>query len=173
MAVQIQLRHDTAANWAAVNPTLAQGEPGLETDTGKLKFGNGAGAWNSLPYFSGTSATRYGTTIFTIDGAATTVTGKLRIYNKSGLTRTIVRVWACANTAPTGQALTVDIHKSATTIFTNQANRPTIAAGENYGDTTTVGVSSWSDGEYLTMDVDAVGSIVAGSDVTVGIEYTY
>ena len=52
MAVQIQLRRDTAANWQAENPVLAQGEAGLETDTAKLKFGDGVTAWNSLPYFA-------------------------------------------------------------------------------------------------------------------------
>lgn len=51
MAVQIQIRRDTAANWTSVNPILASGEQGLETDTGKIKFGNGSSAWNSLPYF--------------------------------------------------------------------------------------------------------------------------
>ena len=51
MAVQIQLRNDTAANWTSSNPTLAQGEMGVETDTLKVKFGNGSTAWNSLAYF--------------------------------------------------------------------------------------------------------------------------
>ncbi|MFK4794676.1 hypothetical protein [Sphingobium sp. ZW T5_29] len=51
--VKFQLRRDTAANWASVNPTLGPGEPALETDTGKVKYGNGATAWNSLPYFAG------------------------------------------------------------------------------------------------------------------------
>lgn len=50
MAVQIQLRRDTAANWTSANPTLAAGEVGIETDTGKLKIGTGATAWNSLAY---------------------------------------------------------------------------------------------------------------------------
>ena len=50
MAVQLKLRRDTAANWTSTNPTLAQGEPGYETDTGKLKIGNGSTAWNSLAY---------------------------------------------------------------------------------------------------------------------------
>lgn len=48
----IQVRRDLAANWTATNPTLAQGEMGLETDTLKLKFGNGATAWNALGYYS-------------------------------------------------------------------------------------------------------------------------
>lgn len=48
----IQVRRDTAANWTSANPTLAAGEPGLETDTGKLKIGNGTSAWASLAYAS-------------------------------------------------------------------------------------------------------------------------
>lgn len=50
MAARIQLRRDTAANWASVNPVLAQGEQGHETDTGRLKIGDGATAWNALIY---------------------------------------------------------------------------------------------------------------------------
>lgn len=50
MAIQIQLRRGTAANWTSVNPTLASGEAGVETDTGRVKFGNGTSAWNSLAY---------------------------------------------------------------------------------------------------------------------------
>lgn len=50
MATQFKLRRDAAATWTSVNPTLAQGEPGYETDTGKGKIGNGSTPWNSLPY---------------------------------------------------------------------------------------------------------------------------
>ena len=49
--VRLQLRADTAANWTAANPTLLANEVGLETDTKKLKVGNGSSAWNSLAYF--------------------------------------------------------------------------------------------------------------------------
>lgn len=49
----IQTRRDTAANWTSVNPVLAAGEPGLETDTGKVKYGDGTTAWVSLSYFGG------------------------------------------------------------------------------------------------------------------------
>ena len=48
----IQIRRDTAANWTSANPTLAQGEIGIETDTEKLKVGNGTTAWSSLTYYS-------------------------------------------------------------------------------------------------------------------------
>lgn len=50
MAVQIQWRRDTAANWTSANPTLAAGEAAYETDTNKFKLGNGSTAWNSLAY---------------------------------------------------------------------------------------------------------------------------
>jgi hypothetical protein len=50
MAVQIQLRNDTASNWATENPTLAQGEVGIETDTRLVKVGDGLTAWNDLDY---------------------------------------------------------------------------------------------------------------------------
>lgn len=55
MATLIQLRHDTASRWTSVNPTLAEGEIGIETDTGKIKVGDGTTAWNSLAYFAGVS----------------------------------------------------------------------------------------------------------------------
>ena len=53
MANRIQIRRDTAANWTNVNPTLSQGEAGLETDTNKLKYGDGVTVWTGLPYLSG------------------------------------------------------------------------------------------------------------------------
>jgi len=49
MANKIQLRRDTAANWTAANPVLAQGEPGAETDTGTVKIGDGVKDWKTLP----------------------------------------------------------------------------------------------------------------------------
>lgn len=46
----IKLRKGTAAEWESVNPTLALGEPGFESDTLKFKVGDGSTAWNSLKY---------------------------------------------------------------------------------------------------------------------------
>ena len=50
MTTRIKLRRDTATNWTSINPILAAGEPGLETDTGKIKYGDGASAWALLNY---------------------------------------------------------------------------------------------------------------------------
>jgi hypothetical protein len=51
MAYRIVLRQDTATNWQENNPTLLSGEFGFETDTNKLKLGNGTSPWNSLSYY--------------------------------------------------------------------------------------------------------------------------
>ena len=50
---RIQLRRDTAANWASENPVRLEGELGLELDDSRnrMKIGNGTDAWNDLPYF--------------------------------------------------------------------------------------------------------------------------
>ena len=52
MTVKIQLRRDSATNWTNVNPTLAHGEVGIETDTNMIKIGDGSTSWTSLQYFS-------------------------------------------------------------------------------------------------------------------------
>ena len=53
MAIQIQLRRGISTLWTSTNPTLAEGELGLETDTGKFKVGNGSTAWITLLYNQG------------------------------------------------------------------------------------------------------------------------
>ena len=52
MAVNILLRRGTAAEWTASNPILLEGEVGVETDSKKLKVGDGLTAWASLPYIT-------------------------------------------------------------------------------------------------------------------------
>lgn len=48
----IQHKRATAASWTSNNPTLLAGQLGWESDTNKLKIGDGTTAWNSLSYFS-------------------------------------------------------------------------------------------------------------------------
>ncbi len=50
----IYLRRGTAAAWTAADNVLGQGEPGFETDTGKLKIGDGLTTWTSLTYLGST-----------------------------------------------------------------------------------------------------------------------
>jgi len=46
------IKVNTRANWAALNPTLLDGECAVETNTNNVKVGNGVSPWNKLPYFS-------------------------------------------------------------------------------------------------------------------------
>ena len=48
--VRVQVRKDDASGWTTADPTLAVGEFGFETDTGKLKIGDGSTAWTALAY---------------------------------------------------------------------------------------------------------------------------
>ena len=47
---RIQLKHGLAANWTKKNPVLLAGEMGIETDTLKMKVGDGASNWSDLGY---------------------------------------------------------------------------------------------------------------------------
>lgn len=47
----IQTRSDTATNWTTSNPVLLLNEHAVETDTGKVKVGDGASAWTDLDYY--------------------------------------------------------------------------------------------------------------------------
>jgi hypothetical protein len=57
MAVRIQLRRDTAANWVSTNPTLRAGEVGIETDTLKFKIGNGTQTWTQITSYANVTPT--------------------------------------------------------------------------------------------------------------------
>jgi hypothetical protein len=72
MASLIKLRRDISSNWSTVNPTLASGEPGLETDTRKIKYGDGSTAWNSLNYAGASGAV-------TVPTATTLVSGTVKV----------------------------------------------------------------------------------------------
>jgi hypothetical protein len=63
MAVRIQLRRDTAANWVSANPTLRAGEIGIETDTLKFKVGNGSSPWNSITAYANVVPSDLNTTL--------------------------------------------------------------------------------------------------------------
>jgi uncharacterized protein YggE len=82
---------------------------------------------------------------------------------------TIVGVRAYLDTAPTGSTFIADLNKNGTTMFTTQANRPTIAISGNASSTTLPDVVSLAAGDRLTFDVDQIGSSVAGADLYVSV----
>lgn len=49
----VQLRRGSGENWNNINPTLSNGELGLNTDNKLIKIGDGLTTWTSLPYYPG------------------------------------------------------------------------------------------------------------------------
>ena len=83
---RFKLRNGTAAEWTAANPTLLQGEIGVETDTRKYKIGDGSTAWAGLSYYIDGVAIRGQCSKMT-DGTITITTSGT--YVTTGLTATL------------------------------------------------------------------------------------
>lgn len=79
----------------------------------------------------------------------------------------ILGVTAAVKTAPTGSALVVDMLKNSTTIFTGGTGRPSIAASAFSAVSSSVPVSSYSDGDLFLPKIVSVGSTVAGAGLCV------
>ncbi len=149
VSVRLQLRGDTAANWTSVNPTLLANELGRETDTGKIKIGDGSTAWTSLAYQAWATlplAVASGGT-----GQTTYTNGQLLIGNTTGNTLTKATL-----TAGSGIAVT------------NGTGSITVAASEiadsNISATAEIAVSKLADGTARQLlQTDAAGT---------GVEWT-
>ena len=64
-------RRDTASNWTSNNTVLLAGEIGWETDTRKIKIGDGTTAWQSLDYLPIPDVNRLLTGNLTVGGNLT------------------------------------------------------------------------------------------------------
>jgi hypothetical protein len=108
MGTQMQQRRGTAAQWAAANPVLADGELGFEEDTKIFKIGDGVTAWNSLmtPFIR---SSLFDTAGDLLVGSADDTPAKLA----RGGTGTVLTVqadgtlaWASARVAKSGDTMT-------------------------------------------------------------------
>lgn len=105
---------------------------------------------------------------FTKNGVLFVDPGTLRLPIDGNYT--IIGVRLMVGTAPSGASVVIDVNKNGTTIFSTQGNRPTIAIGANAGGPGTApDISTIVAGDYLTVDIDQVGSTVTGSDLVVSI----
>jgi hypothetical protein len=108
---------------------------------------------------------------YAVTGNFATGTGTLRIPITTA--QTVANVRAMCGTAPTTTDVIFDVNKNGTTIYTTQANRPTITAGTNdSGNTSAPDVTALAAGDYLTIDIDQVGTGTVGADGTVIVEVT-
>jgi hypothetical protein len=94
----IKIRRDTATNLTSTNAVYAVGEPVFESDTGKLKIGDGVTAWTSLSYFSGSSGTSLRIGDVTESGGACTLDSK-----------EVVRISTVTTAIKTGDVYTVTL----------------------------------------------------------------
>lgn len=107
----ILFRRNTSTYYTNNNPLLQLGEPAFETDTYKLKIGNGVDRWNSLPYLTGSN----------LNDAGTLTTGVLAdaIVQESNVTQ----------------------HEGAITITKSQISDLGVLTGSNTGDQDISGIS--------------------------------
>ena len=87
--VRLQLRRGTAADWTSVNPVLAAGEMGVETDTRKVKVGDGATSWSGLDYIASDSPAIGEIAQDAINEALVAGTGITKSYDDAGNTITV------------------------------------------------------------------------------------
>ena len=83
----------------------------------------------------------------------------------------IIDAAAVVDTAPTDASLIVDVHLNGTTIFTTQGNRPTIVTTATDSGLAIPDVTAATGGDVLTVDIDQIGSTVAGADLAVNVRY--
>ena len=114
--------------------------------------------------------------VFTIKGTLTTGTSLAPLLVAMA-SQTISKCYLNVKTAPTGADLIIDIDKSDdngatwTSIWnTTQANRATISASALAGTQTSFDTTSLSEGDLLRVNIDQVGSTVAGADLTITVK---
>lgn len=95
--------------------------------------------------------------------------GPLNIRIHSPRAFNIQNVTVAVNTAPDGADLIVDVNLNGVTIFTTQANRPTIADGATEDLVSAPDVIAVAFNDVIEVDVDQVGSSAAGADLVVQV----
>lgn len=82
----------------------------------------------------------------------------------------LVDVKCAVGVAPVGAAIIVDVNKNGTSIYPTSA-KPQIAAGSVVGAAAAPDTTAMAEGDYLTIDIDQVGSTTPGEDLVVVVEW--
>lgn len=92
MAIQIQLRGGTAAEWTAANPILADREIGVERITNLYKIGDGVTPWNSLGYYTLAPILSFTTLLVQSSEPSEPSSGNMHLYAKSIANRALPKI---------------------------------------------------------------------------------
>jgi hypothetical protein len=157
VVTQIQVRRGTAAQWTSTNPTLAAGEWGYETDTGKAKIGNGSTAWSSLSYFGGTGTVTSITAGTGLSGGTITGSGTIAIDTATTVdlstAQTLTNKTLTTPTITQGQA-TPTFSANAYTLAASDAGKLLLASNS-----TTAGT--------VNIPTDATTNFAVGTQITI------
>ena len=159
MANRIQLRRGGAQEWANANPTLAQGELGIELDTGRFKIGDGVSAWNTL---------RYERPVESISNTANTLVQRDADGNFAAgvITATLIGNASTAARLSSTRQITLSDDLSATGTFDGSQNLNLAAELSLVSTLPHYDGTSSSSGTYNKVTVDAKGRITAAQDFT-------
>jgi len=169
--VRIQVRRGTASQWTSVNPILAAGEMGVESDTNLFKFGNGSSTWTALAYANNSDVAIGEISQDAINSALTMGSGLTKTYNDGANTITI------AVDASYFNELAQDAVNSALTagtgitkVYDDAANTLTVAvdtsviANKTYVDNQISGLANTVDTDYIPVSDRGVANGVASLD---------
>ena len=175
MAVRIQIRRGTAAQWTAANPNLAAGEVGYETDTGRLKVGNGADQWTVLGYYdeqvadevvaSGAVAAAIADEQTVIDAAAAAVDANPTI---ASLTPATDKVVMGTSTGPVSRRLGfIDVNWFGATSYPDGADYAGGTAYADMVDSSTAINDALAAGKSFNLSVQASGRFRVDSTIAI------
>lgn len=171
--VVLQLRTGSATQWAASTRILAVGEPGVETDSGRIKIGNGTDTWGSLPWSGAAISKSSSNGSLTINGADVVVytlptatadtlggiksssgTGKVTVDSSTGT----ASVASVASAAKLTTARTVSLSGDV-------AGSGSFDGSANLAITTALGTQAFTAGTYTKVTVNSKGIVTGVANV--------
>lgn len=180
--VILQLRTGSATQWAASTRILAVGEPGVETDSGRIKIGDGTNLWSALPWSGaaiGKSSTNGALTIngadvvvYVLPTATSDTLGGIKSASGTGK----VTVDSATGTASVGNVTSADKLATARTISLSGdvTGSGSFNGSANLAITTALAGQAFTAGTYTKVTVNTKGIVtgvpqLSASDVPGGI----